>query len=146
MSKKFAAKDGEKPTEAPVATVVTPPTSDKKTEAPKLPVKSATKNDTLKCVIVNGDNGMTYFGTESRENKGLWLWRVRYSSPAQLFTKIDAIVADETLKPEVKDKKISDAFKSMTSPVKSVPFTHKLESSLPPAPTPGDNAPVASAP
>jgi hypothetical protein len=136
MSKKFAAKDGEKPTEAPVATVVTPPTSEKKNEAPKLPVKPATKNDALKCVIVNGDNGMTYFGSESRENKGVWMWRIRYSSPAQLFSKIDAITADETLKPEVKERKISDAFKSMTSPVKSVPFTHRLESALPPAQPP----------
>jgi hypothetical protein len=136
MSKKFAAKDGDKPTEAPVATVVTPPTFDKKTEAqPKLPVKPATKNDALKCVIVNGDNGMTYFGSESRENKGVWMWRIRYSSPSQLFSKIDAIAGDDSLKPEVKERKISDAFKSMTSPVKSVPFTHRLESALPPVPT-----------
>lgn len=104
-----------------------PATNDVKIEGPK--PELATKNDTLKCIVVCYKN-MTYFGTDNpiKDPKAPpKVWRATMK-PERLFAKIDAINADEKNTPELKTKKIQEAFKSLTFPQNNVAFTWTLDS------------------
>jgi hypothetical protein len=102
------------------------PTSkpEKKEEVAKLPVELATKNETLKCLVVV-KNSLTYFGSKDRKT-GLMNWRLT-ANPKRLFDRLDVIGADASLDQATKDKKVSEAFKSFTSPVPKVSFEAKTE-------------------
>jgi hypothetical protein len=120
-------------------------TREKKVEVPKLPVLSATKNDTLKCVVVV-EGALTYFGREQVSNRGIWDWRKIYSQAQvkKLFEKAEAINADASLDESTKVKKIDEAYKSLASPCNNgVKFTHKVEGALPPPAPVASDGPIA---
>lgn len=73
----------------------------------------ATKNETLKCWIMTAGQ-LTYFGPVAKD--GVIKWRAAYN-PKRVIDKLEAIAAG-TETDEVKTKKTSEAFQSMTFPVK----------------------------
>ena len=104
----------------------------KKEEGPKIPTEIATKNETLKCLIVS-KSPLTYFGKDNKETNTKD-WRVVYSPERlkKLFDKVDAIVADAAITdPKVRDAKIAEAYKSFTSPIPKVPFQARIEGAVP---------------
>jgi hypothetical protein len=88
----------------------------------------ATKYEPLKAIVVTYKN-MTWLATESKDPKiGGKLWRCT-TNPQRLFAKIDSITSDAALDAPTRDKKLAEAYKSLTIPQPKIPFDWKLEGS-----------------
>lgn len=78
----------------------------------------ATKNESLKSwILTNGP--LTYFGPIGKAGEPI-KWRACYN-PKRVIEKLEAINAG-TETAEIKAKKVTEAFQSMTQPVKVLPF------------------------